>query len=84
MAKVTIDSIRPVVGSVSRGNSVGRAAGGRSSRKLRLEIQCGIGKREPNLAVNIAKICKRVCRGSSGSRCGIRANEINRDACVNQ
>src|SRR6266481_1826562 len=45
MAEVTIDSIRPIVGSVPSGDSVGRGAGGRSSCKLRLEIQRRIGKR---------------------------------------
>src|SRR5229473_4456417 len=84
MAEVTIDSIRPVVGSVPGGDSVGRAAGGRSSCKLRLEIQRRIEKRESNLPVDITQIRKRVrCRGS-GNRCGIRANEINGNACVNQ
>ncbi len=43
MAEVTIDSTRPVVGSVPSGDSVGRAAGGRSSCKLRLEIQRRLG-----------------------------------------
>ncbi len=83
LAEVTINSIRPVVRSVPRGNSVGRAAGGRSSCKLRLEVQGRIGKREPNLPVNIAQIGKRVCCRCSGSRCRIGANEINGNASVN-
>jgi hypothetical protein len=83
LAEVTIDSIRPVVRSVPRGNSVGRAAGGRSSCKLRLEVQGRIGKREPNLPVNIAQTLKRVRCRSSGSRCRIGANEINGNASVN-
>src|SRR5579859_173725 len=65
MAEVTINSIRPVVGGVPRGDSVGRAPGGRSSCQLRLEIKRRIGKREPNLPVNIAQIRKRVCCRSS-------------------
>ena len=84
VAEVTIDSIRPVVGRVPGGDSVGRAAGGGSSSKLRLEIQRRIGKREPNLPVNIPQIRKRVCRGSARSRCGTSANEINGNASVNQ
>jgi hypothetical protein len=56
MAEVTIDSIRPVVGSVPRGDSVGRASGRRSSGQLRLEVQCRIRKGETNLSVNIAQI----------------------------
>src|SRR5438552_71658 len=84
VAEVTIDSIRPVVGSVSRGDSVGRAARGRSPGKLRLEIQHRTRKREPHLSVNVAQIRKRVCGRSSGSRCGIGANEINGNACVNE
>ena len=71
VAEVTIDSIRPVVSWVRAGDSVGRAAGGRSSCKLRLEIQRGIGKRQPNLSVNIAQLRKRVSRRSSGTRSSI-------------
>jgi len=71
MAEVTIDSIRPVVGSVPSGDSLERAASGRSSCKLRLEIQRGIGKRQPNLSVNIAQLRKRVSRRSSGTRSSI-------------
>jgi hypothetical protein len=58
VAEVTIDSIRPVVGRVPGGDSVGRAAGGRSSSKLRLEIQRRMWKRETNLPVNIPQIRK--------------------------
>src|SRR5260370_42416282 len=69
MAEVTIDSIRPVIRSMPGGNSVGRAAGGRSSCKLRLEVQGRMGKRKPNLLVNIAQIRERVVCRTSASRC---------------
>src|SRR5215470_13893691 len=39
VVEVAVDSIPPVVGSVPGGDSVGRAAGGRATSKLRLEIQ---------------------------------------------
>src|SRR6266436_6813410 len=83
-AEVTIDSIRPVVGSVPGGDSVGRAAGGCSSGQQRLEIQRRIGKREPNLPVDIAQLRKRVRRRSSGTGSGISTNKMNGKACANQ
>ncbi len=83
-AEVTIDSIRPVVGSVSGGDSVRRAAGGRSSCKLRLKIQRRIWKREPNLPVNIAQPRKRIRRRTSGGRRGNSVNKINGNTRVNR
>src|SRR6266478_282891 len=84
VAEIAINSIRPVVGNVPGGDSVGRAAGGRPPCKLRLEIQHGIGKRQPSLSVDIAQLRKGARRRSSRTRSDIGANEINGNAPVNQ
>ena len=82
--EVPIDSIRPVIGRVPGRDSVGGAAGWRSSRKLGLEIQCRIGERQPNLPVDIAQLGERIRRRSCRTRRGVRANEVNGNTSIHQ